>query len=239
MCCVTAMHNSTELPSLTLLVGERSQLSFRRQYDAVHIDEAWFYLRNDGVAVKCLKNEDGSYSTFEVARTRHKRHVAKVMCLVAVARPNPRYDSNNGKLFLGSFTDVGTYSRGPRAGMEKIINVPCDSKAYCEKVKAVVESIKEKMWYYHNDANTPEAGKTIYVQQDGASPHTSAYTKSQLARYSSERYFQVHGFRLQFVTQPAQPPDVNVCDLTFWHSMKSHMKGRLWATKREARCVTF
>ena len=38
---------------------------------------------------------------------------------------------------------------------------------------------------------------------------------------------------MKFCQQPANSPDMNVCDLTFFHSIKTTLKGKRWQTKQE------
>ena len=97
----------------------------------------------------------------------------------------------------------------------------------------VVPGIMKSMWWHHRDSGCPEAGRRIWVQADGASPHTSAYTRNRIRYLESDRFFNRHGFRLKFVQQPANSPDMNICDLTFWHSNKCTLKGKRWTSKQE------
>lgn len=97
----------------------------------------------------------------------------------------------------------------------------------------VIPGIFENMWWHHRDSGKPEAGTEIFVQYDGASPHTSAYAARRIRYWESDVFFNRHGFRLKFVQQPAQSPDLNICDLTFWHSNKCTLKGKVWKSKRE------
>ena len=96
--------------------------------------------------------------------------------------------------------------------------------------KCVFEHVREKMWWFKQGARykvsngvrvratsggtlCPEAGKTLWIQQDGARPHTAA--EAWLATQSKQG-----GFNLQVTTQPAQSPDLNVNDLGFFRSLK-------------------
>lgn len=72
----------------------------------------------------------------------------------------------------------------------------------------------------------PEAGRTIYLQQDGASPHTAngnaRYFKRWGGNADSGRYEK--GFVIEVVTQPARSPDLNICDLCVFRMMKSGVR---------------
>ena len=91
----------------------------------------------------------------------------------------------------------------------------------------------QNMWWHHRDSGCPEAGTRIWVQADGASPHTSGYTRRRIRYIEGQAFFDRHGFRIKFCTQPANSPDMNDCDLTFWHSNKCTLKGKRWSTKQE------
>ena len=97
----------------------------------------------------------------------------------------------------------------------------------------IVPAIMRNMWWFKRGSGKPETGQTIFIQQDGASPHTCNFAKHSLRQLESEGFYRRHGFRFCVVTQPAQSPDLNVLDLSFWHSNKSALKGRRWRNLRE------
>ena len=215
--------------------------TFGSNYDCVRIDEAWYFLLADGCAVKVLPNADGTYTVPEAPAVTSKRHIEKVMFIAALARPHPCYPSRRfgeeqapGKVLMHPVVEEGVYTRGPLAGEVKILNVSITGEVYRRLIKEqVVPAVMENMWWHHRDAGTPEAGKVVWVQQDGASPHTAAQTQRSLQYYSSTAFFNRTGFRLKFVTQPARSPDLNICDLTYWHSNKSRLNGKKWANKQQ------
>ena len=83
------------------------------------------------------------------------------------------------------------------------------------------------------DSGKKEAGQRIWIQTDGASPHTSAYTSKRIKYFESKAFYARTGFNLKFVLQPAQSLDMNACDLAFWHSNKCALNGKRWNSKRE------
>ena len=215
--------------------------NFSSNYNTVHIDESWHSMLKDGRKVKLLPNADGTYTIPEAPSATSKRHIDKVMFIAALARPHPVYPSRkfgdlraSGKILMHPIIERGEYTRGPLAGEEKIVNVSVNAAVYVGLVQShIVPAIMREMWWHHKDSGTPDAGKTIWVQQDGASPHTAQSTLRSLAHYSTNGFYNRTGFRLQFVTQPARSPDLNICDLTFWWSNKSKMNGKKWATRNE------
>jgi hypothetical protein len=61
--------------------------------------------------------------------------------------------------------------------------------------------------------------KTIVVQQDGARPHTG---KDMVDRLNVEG---ACGFpQLKVITQPAQSPDLNICDLAFFSALATAVR---------------
>ena len=231
-----------KLDRITWVLNELDENNtFGSNYNCVHIDEAWYFMMADGRAIKVLPNADGTYTVPEAPAVTSKRHIDKVMFIAALARPHPCYPSRRfgiepatGKILMHPIVEEGVYTRGPLAGQQKVVNVSLNGEVYRRLIQEqVVPAIMENMWWHHRDARTPEAGKVIWIQQDGASPHTALRTQRSLGYYSSTSFFNRTGFRLQFVTQPARSPDLNVCDLTFWHSNKSRMKGRKWTTRQQ------
>jgi len=72
----------------------------------------------------------------------------------------------------------------------------------------VVDKIKEKL---HWKQDIP-----LFIQQDGASPHTKGGNFELIAQAGHQG-----GWNISLVTQPAQSPDLNILDLSFFHALKS------------------
>ena len=69
-------------------------------------------------------------------------------------------------------------------------------------------------------------GKTIWIQQDGAKPHTKTGTVRDLEKAgSSHRSVQAENrWTVKIYTQPPSSPDLNVNDLGFFASLKSECR---------------
>ena len=65
--------------------SEANELKFVKNFNTVHVDEAWYYLRTDGTKVRMLKNPDGTWQMFDSITAASKRFIAKVMFLGAFA----------------------------------------------------------------------------------------------------------------------------------------------------------
>jgi hypothetical protein len=192
----------------------RPEHRFRDQKDTVHIDESWFYLTT--VDRNVLVWDDIFIP--DSPTVRHKSHITKVMFLVAMARPQaiPGGGWFDGKVGMWQCTEevltqrasvnrpAGVYETRPRS---------VDSEFYhelCTMEGGVLDKVKEAMPWRKNTG--------IKIQHDGAGPHngkgnTEALRLAGLAG----------GWKIKFVTQPAQSPDLNILDLGFFHSLKSRV----------------
>jgi hypothetical protein len=201
MYCLSMIDTST-------INATRSGMYYQNMYDTVHIDEKWFNL----MALKrgCLlaEGEPLPYRT-----THHKPHVEKVQFLCAVGRPHvlPNGEYFDGKIGCWPIGHWETYTRGGTVnakGSPKWVDDSIDGKKYYELLMDfVVPAILEK---HPNCA----AGKSVTIQQDGAPSH------GVLARNPAvfERAMVALGLGelIKLITQPAQSPDTNVCDLGFF-----------------------
>ena len=80
----------------------------------------------------------------------------------------------------------------------------------------VFDKMRSKMWWYKCGSGKPKAGRTLYYQHDGASPHT-AHANLQHWR----RHGNMKGFAIEVVVQPPHSPDLNVNDLAFFSSLQT------------------
>lgn len=191
---------------------------YKDQFDTVHVDESWFYLERitneiwviDGIVVP------------DAPSTHHKSHIDKVMFLVAMARPRTFADgtSFDGKVGIWDLTEMVAAQRNSKnrpAGTMELKSKNMDADFYYHlftKDGGVFQSIKEKMPWLSD--------KIVYIQQDGAKPHSGHGVIERLQTAGS-----VNGWRFRMKTQPAQSPDLNILDLGFFHSLKTraaHMK---------------
>ena len=126
-------------------------------------------------------------------------------------------------------------------------DVRVDAVEYRTKVVAkggVFEKMREVMWWFHTAARyktvagvrvpcgkivsgkwrfsnsegtkCPEAGTRLLYQHDGARPHTARVNTQVFVSHG-----KMKGFSIEVVVQPAQSPDLNVDDLTFFNSLQS------------------
>jgi len=190
----------------------RPEHYWKDQLDTIHVDESWFFMQNinnhvlvwDGIIIP------------DAPTTRHKSHITKVMFLVALARPQRRPDGTwfDGRIGMWPCVErrqavrnsvnrpAGTWETHPR-------NI--DGEYYIDLMigpGGVVDKIKEKL---HWKQDIP-----LFIQQDGASPHTKGGNFELIAQAGHQG-----GWNISLVTQPAQSPDLNILDLSFFHALKS------------------
>lgn len=185
-------------------------------YDEIHVDEKWFFLCQDNwrYYVSLTEKEKQEVTTL---RTKHKRHIMKVMFLCAVARP--RYNDDgactfDGKIGIWPFVEWKEAERSsvnrPRGTMElKPISVTRDvyRKYIIEKLlPAVYEKFpRERM-----------RRQVIYLQQDNPNSHFAP---------NDPEWIQAAGthprFKVQMRNQPPNSPDTNLLDLGFFRAIQS------------------
>jgi len=108
-----------------------------------------------------------------------------------------------------------------------------DTKVYKKYMKRILESAYEKMWWHRKGAmydidengirvkgtthKCPEAGTKLWVQHDGARPHTSKEAekewKALTTKYSKH---ELGALILEIFAQSAQSPDTNCLDKCEW-----------------------
>lgn len=112
-----------------------------------------------------------------------------------------------------------------------------DTKVYKKYMKRILESAYEKMWWHRKGAmydidengirvkgtthKCPEAGTKLWVQHDGARPHTSKEAekewKALTTKYSKH---ELGALILEIFAQSAQSPDTNCLDKCEWPSSR-------------------
>jgi hypothetical protein len=177
-------------------------------YDSVHIDEKWFFLTEVQLRMYLVPGEEPPTRS-----TRHKSHITKVMFLCAVARP--RYNAAgvctfDGKIGLWPFVETVIATRDSvhrPAGTEETKPVNVTAEIYRQYlIEKALPAIKAK-W--------PDRNREITIQQDGASSHIEEDDEAFVAAATAGNW------TIQLVTQPAQSPDTNHLDLSFFRALQS------------------
>ena len=179
------------------------------QLATIHIDESWFYLKQLNYKVRV----SDTITLPETPSTQHKSHIQKVMFVVAMARPQRDFD---GKVGCWAVTDAVTAKRDSKNRKKGTIeqkSTTMDSAKYYEiltKEGGLLDSVKRKMPWLK--------GEDVTVQHDGATPHTGKGNEENLKQAGIK-----DGWKIKFISQPSQSPDVNILDLGFFNSLKKRI----------------
>jgi len=184
------------------------QWEFKKQFDTIVIDESWIYLYQDREKIRLFPGEERP----PAVAVQHKSHIPKLMFLTAIARPREEHGFD-GKVSIYRVSQRKVAQRNSRNHQRgEVYQADCtiNSEIYLDLMKKVIDDVKVKMQWLRNT--------TIKLQQDGASPHTAGGVIDELEQYGS-----VDGWKFKIVTQPAQSPDLNINDLSFFRSFKTRV----------------
>lgn len=193
-------------------------MPFVNMKNIVHIDEKWFYLTR-------VKNQFYMCPEEELPQraTKSKRFIPKVMFLAAVARP--RYDFHSKKYFDGKIgiwpfvheVEAKRNSRNRPAGTMETKPLNVSAEVFTKLITTkVLPAIKFK---WPGKSSSP-----IFIQQDNARPHTIESKK--IINEEGTR----DGWNIEMSNQPANSPDLNICDLGFFNTIQS-LQSKKCATK--------
>ncbi|CAM9514011.1 unnamed protein product [Discosporangium mesarthrocarpum] len=135
-------------------------------YDWVHVDEKWFYVMKDGRGIYLHPEDDAP----KPPRAQNKRSITKVMFLTAVARPRMISDGVWFGRKIGIWPIANTVaamrsSKNRKKGTMMLKLGTVNAERYKElMIDKLIPAIKARM--------PRPPGHTIFVQKDGAKPHT-------------------------------------------------------------------
>lgn len=185
----------------------QSDMTFQSMHDYVHVDEKWFFIKKTSQRYYLSRTEPDPYSSVQ-----SKRHIQKIMMLVAVARP--RYDPSGVMLFDGktgawSFVKMVPAKRASKnrpAGALEMKSVKVNLSVYRSfLIDKVIPRIKE-VW---------PSGRKVIIQQDNAGPHVKITNAAVVKAGTAD------GWDIRMRCQPPNSPDMNVLDLGFFSSLQS------------------
>ena len=183
-------------------------------YDSVHVDEKWFFITEAQLHMYLAPNEEAPHRT-----VGHKSHILKVMFLCAVARP--RYNAQgectfDGKIGMWPFVESSIAQRASvnrPAGTLEWKPVSVDKDRYRTfMIEKVLPAIKNKWPAGH----AVGVARTVVIQQDGASSHIAQDDPLFVAQATQNILWNI-----SLLTQPAQSPDTNLLDLSFFRALQS------------------
>jgi hypothetical protein len=204
-----SFHQQMERLRFVLNVRRGDSSQFKNQKNVVMVDESWFYLHKTKGYVRLFPGDEMP----DPVQVKHKSHIPKVMFLTAVARPCPErgFDGKIGIFRVCKRKAAKRKSRYHDAGDVFLHDCTMNAELYRQFMMVIFELIKARMPWM--------AGKTVIVQQDGASPHVG---KGNLEYFRQEG--RKNGWKIKVVTQPPQSPDLNVNDLGFFRSLKCRVE---------------
>jgi len=183
-------------------------------YDYVFIDEKWFSFEQ-------IKRKLERFADSPPEPHRHmqsKSHPTQVMHSVAVTRPRQLHVSNEGLVTIMPHIQCEEAQRNSRnrpAGTMVPTPYTINAENFNEAMTmedGIIEAIE--------DAIRPHVGDDLQViiQMDNAPGHTGHNNMERLADHLQER-----GYNMQFILQPSNSPDLNLCDLIFFRSLDAQV----------------
>jgi hypothetical protein len=220
-------HHKLERVGFTYSMSSRvgAAYTYEDMHDVVHVDEKWFYVVKDGQGcyiLPCEVGVDGKEP--RPPRVQHKSHITKVMFLCAVARPRLDHHGRrlDGKIGLWPIVETAAAAkRSKHRAAGTLITKPLSVTAGVYErlmIDKVLPAVATKLLPHVK-------GSSIRIQQDGARPHTAG---GLVARIEAAA-LATHGMQLILETQPAQSPDLNLCDLSIFASLQARQQ-QVWTT---------
>lgn len=186
----------------------------------IHVDEKWFYVAPVKERIKTIEGQ----SPPKRQKVQHKSHIPKLMFISAIGTPRTLPAKNlipekhwDGKITVLPFAREAVAKRSSKnrvkgAPVLEIMSVTANeyfdmmvkNGGVISKIKAALPNLK---------------GEKIIIQHDGAKAHSGFDNAAKLNEYAA-----ADGWNMEFVTQPAQSPDLNKNDLAFFYSLQQKAK---------------
>jgi hypothetical protein len=189
--------------------------NYSPQYNVIHIDEKNFHVDKKTRRVFIGEGEDLPYRSH-----RNANYIQKVMFLAAVGRPRFRDPPNredpfswDGKIGLYPLVEEHFARRGDgRTGLrqgDRILTPVSITTLYFESI--ILDKLLPDIVF---KCPAEMLAAPIIIQLDNATPHNI-----NLGRFNARCTELGVDCRLQF--QPAQSPDFNICDLSFFPAIQA------------------
>jgi hypothetical protein len=189
-----------------------SQWYFRNFHDVIFMDEKWFYITRVRNVYYLTPDEP----LVERSCT-HKSHIGKIMFLCLVSRPWLRGGDNDYRGLIGCIPVIHW-----KVAKNNSCNRPAGTRypVHRKLTKASYLDLFIKKCLPRINKYTPPEMRacTIYIQHDNAKPHLGL----DLNHPEIVAYCQQKGLKLAMLAQPAQSPDLNILDLSFFRTMQSN-----------------
>lgn len=168
----------------------------------LHLDEKKFTLTPQRVKRKRVPGD----SRPEDDTCQHKSHITDVMFICVIGPPTDIFDGKGAIMPIVEEVEAQRNSKNrPRGTIElKEYSLTADSFLECMTMENGVI-----------DVIAAQFEEDIIIQMDNAPPHTGSRNLESLNEYCLD-----NGFNITFTTQPAQSPDLNYCDGSFFNSLQ-------------------
>jgi hypothetical protein len=215
-----------KLRRLAFVEEQRLGDVYKYNYNTIHIDEKWF---NAKKVMRRMILADGEKPPERKAK--HKSHIPKCMFLCAVGRPRlagiaGRVAETEGRPHPNS--DYDDWCWDGKVGQYPVVEYrPAVRNSVHRRAGTIephpVSMNTERYEYFIISKLLPDIAlrcpyfmkrETIYIQHDNAPPH-----RINLERFNAK--CTELNIRCELYYQPAQSPDLNICDLSFFPSIQA------------------
>ena len=163
--------------------------------------------------------------------TKHKSHIEKVHFIAALGCPHFVEETGewfDGKIGMWPIGFWGTYSRGGTVNPKGTARWEDEGIDYCKYYELLLDKIIPAIMC---KLSLFASGKTIRIQQDRAPAHGALGKNPTIFANAMQRVGV--GEQIKLITQPAQSPDLNVCDLGFFSSIQTEYHKKCPTTVQE------
>jgi hypothetical protein len=195
--------------------------TFDGLYDKVHIDEKWFFLSKDGKKYILVDGEEAPERT-----VKHKKYMAKVMFLCAVARP--RWDTHKHCMWDGKLGmwPIGDYGKAIRTSIHRPAGTRVwhnENMGFNRFRMMIIDDLLPAIQALWPAGEWADPTFKITIQQDGAGAHPHSWSDPVIQ--STLRELEANGNftpgKINFECQPPNSPDTNICDLGLFNAVQS------------------
>jgi hypothetical protein len=213
--------------------GGTSGVSYLDQCDCIHLDEKWFCRTSIKRKFHLGPNEE-----CPDRKARHKIHIDKIMFMAAISRPRLIngiwWDGEIGIWPFGQWIPAKRDSIDRPAGTACWFKETCDRDTHREMMRNCVVLAICAEW---PDGACRNQHLKIHVQQDSAPGHFNETTDTEWISHLKEMELSD---KLVLHSQPAQSPDLNLCDLGLCNAIQSDCnKITPWNHRDIIDCVTW
>jgi hypothetical protein len=178
------------------------QLVFEEEKNTLHLDEKWWYLEIVRKTVRTFPGED----EFDFDTVAHKDHRTKFMGTAVIGYPEGDFDGRVAWINHVTATPALRNSVNRPAGTIEYIPYNVNAENFYESFVSNGGIIQQVSNRYPN--------RDMIIQIDNARPHTGEDNVNRINQYARSIHASV-----TIKCQPANSPDLNMCDQSFFHSL--------------------